>query len=585
MIVLKKAITIFYLLLQAIPCFSQLKNTKPNVILILSDDQGWGDFRSNGNSVVNTPVLDKLAKDGASFSKFYVSPLCAPTRASLLTGRYHLRTGAFYVTKGTETVREEETTIAEALKSAGYATGCFGKWHNGAHFPNHPNGQGFDSFFGFCGGHLTNYFNAEIEYNRVPVKAPGFITDVLTDSAMAFIERNKERPFFCYIPYNTPHSPFQVPDRYFDKYKKLGQDDVLASVYGMVENMDDNIGRILNHVTDLGLENNTIIIFMTDNGPQTYRYNGVMKGKKGDVDEGGVRVPLFIKYPGKFKSGLTINSATAHIDLFPTIMELCGVSNFKTLPLDGISLVPLLYNKTEKFIARSLFTHVSRSDKFTKYPGAVRKDNYLLVLQNKENFLFDLQADPGQKKDMKESKTEVLKELTGKYDEWFKDVTSKGLKRSAIPVVAEVSVIELPAHEAFTSGSLKYMGVKGYAHDWLINWSKDANASCWWELDIKDSGNYEIDLLYNCDKKALGASMVTAVEGKTVSRKLNSDFLKEVIPSPDRVKRIEAFEKNWAVFSVGNLHLSKGISKLILKTPDLNDNAVLEVKAIRLKKR
>jgi len=173
---------------------------RPNVLLLMTDDQGWGDIHSHGNQKLDTPVLDKLAADSVQFDRFYVSPVCAPTRASLLTGRYHLRTGVSWVTRGLETMRSEEVTLAEALKQAGYATGCFGKWHNGAHYPYHPNGQGFDEFFGFCAGHWNNYFDTHLERNGKAVKTRGYITDVLTDAAIAFIEKHRQRPFFCYVP-------------------------------------------------------------------------------------------------------------------------------------------------------------------------------------------------------------------------------------------------------------------------------------------------------------------------------------------------------------------------------------------------
>ncbi|HEX6984931.1 MAG TPA: sulfatase-like hydrolase/transferase, partial [Planctomycetaceae bacterium] len=204
---------------------------RPNVLLILTDDQGWGDIGSHGNEAVDTPNLDRLAGQGARFERFFVDPLCAPTRAALLTGRYSLRSGVHGVTRGHETMRTEEVTLAELFRDAGYATGCFGKWHNGRHYPNHPNGQGFDEFFGFCGGHWNNYFDTTLERNAEPVRTTGFITDVLTDEAIGFVRRNKDRPFFCYVPYNAPHWPPQVPDRYFEKYKARGLDDETATAY------------------------------------------------------------------------------------------------------------------------------------------------------------------------------------------------------------------------------------------------------------------------------------------------------------------------------------------------------------------
>ncbi len=189
---------------------------KPNVVLVMTDDQGWGDLRSHGNSLIDTPVMDRLAGQGARFEHYYVSPMCGPTRASLLTGRYNLRSGAAWVSHGLEVMRLNEVTIADALAGAGYATAAFGKWHNGEYGPYHPNYRGFQEFFGFCRGAWQNYFDATIEHNREPVRTKGYITDVLTDAALGFIEDNRDRPFFCYVPYNAPHHPFQVPARYVD---------------------------------------------------------------------------------------------------------------------------------------------------------------------------------------------------------------------------------------------------------------------------------------------------------------------------------------------------------------------------------
>ena len=263
--------------------------------MIISDDQGYGDLSLHGNPHVHTPHLDWLATNGIQFERFFVSPLCAPTRASLLTGRYSLRTEARGVSRGEETMRSEEVTIAELLRDAGYRTGCFGKWHNGENFPYTPNGQGYDDAFGFNLGHWNNYFDTTLERNAKPEKTHGYITDVLTDEALKFIEASRARPFFCSVAYNVPHSPFQCPDKYFDPHKRAGLNDFLASVYGMVENMDDNIGRLLAKLDDLKLRENTIVIFMSDNGPNGARYNARMRGVKGTYHEGGSRVPCFIR--------------------------------------------------------------------------------------------------------------------------------------------------------------------------------------------------------------------------------------------------------------------------------------------------
>jgi arylsulfatase A-like enzyme len=427
----KQQIIISLLLLCAVLTFNAdraaaqqaARTARPNVLLIMTDDQGWGDLRAHGNEQLDTPTLDKLAAEGAHFERFFVSPLCAPTRASLLTGRYSQRTGALWVTRGYETMRADEVTIAEALKPAGYETGIFGKWHNGAHYPYDPRGQGFDEFFGFCGGHWTNYFDTQLQHNDRMTLTKGYITDVLTDAAIKFIEQNRQRPFFAYVPYNAPHKPLQLPDRYFDKYKRRGLDDNLASIYGMVENIDDNVGRLLRKLDELRLAENTIVVYLHDNGPNGQRFNGGMKGVKGQVHEGGVRSPLFIRWPGQLKAGLNISQIAAHIDLFPTLLDLCGVAAPKNLQVDGASLAPLLKGKTQQWPDRMIFTyHFPNPDNARRGPGAVRTQQYRLVITDKGAELYDLLADPRQHQEIAAAHPEVVARLRSAYEAWWQDV-------------------------------------------------------------------------------------------------------------------------------------------------------------------
>src|SRR5262245_53285222 len=321
---------------------------RPNVLLILTDDQGYGDFSRHGNPHLQTPELDRFSEGAVRFERFFVSPLCAPTRAALLTGRYSQRTGVWGVTHSKEAMRPEEVTLAEALRAAGYRTGCFGKWHNGEQYPYTPGGQGFDEFFGFHNGHWNNYFDAELLRGTKFEKTRGYITDVLTDEALRFLDKNRSNPFFCYVAYTAPHSPFQVPDKYFNTYKKKGLDDTLACVYGMCANIDDNVGRLLSKLDQLKLRDNTIVLFLTDNGANTDRYNAGMRGRKGSVHEGGSRVPLFVQWPGHLKARV-VQEIAAHIDLYPTLLDLCGVTAPKGPPVDGVSLRPLLEGKSAKW--------------------------------------------------------------------------------------------------------------------------------------------------------------------------------------------------------------------------------------------
>jgi len=568
---------------------------QPNIILIITDDQGWGDIHSHGNDLIDTPVLDKLAAEGARFDRFFVSSVCAPTRASLLTGRYYLRTGTHGVTRGWENMRSEEVTIAEALKQAGYVTGCFGKWHNGAHYPYHPNGQGFDEFLGFCAGHWNNYFDTTLEHNgqlACPersrrVKTKGYITDVLTDSVLDFIEKHRKQPFFCYVPYNAPHGPFQVPDKYFDKYKARGLDDLLACIYAMCENLDDNIGRILKRLDELALSDNTIVLFLTDNGPNSDRYNGDMKGRKGSVHEGGVRVPLFIRWPGHIKPGINITQIAAHIDLFPTILELCGLPMPKTLPQDGISLVPLLKGEAENWPDRMLFTFRSSGGDAIGARGAVRTQRWRAVKDRKNWELYDMEADPGQNNDVSKKYPQVGQKLSDAYEATVKDVTQAGFDPLPIHIgYLEWPIVTLPGHEAFleppSKKGISYKGRSGWANDYVTNWTS-TEAYPWWPVEVVRPGHFEVTLMYTCPQQNLGAKVRVEIGGKSLETVVSKAHDPEPIPSPDRVPRGEVYEKVWAPLTLGSVELAKGRTRLVVKALEIPGKQAFDLKAVQLR--
>ncbi len=556
------------------------KNTKPNILLIMTDDQGWGDITSHSNPWLDTPVLDRLAEEGARFDRFYVSPVCAPTRASLLTGRYHLRTGVHGVTRGWETMRSEEVTLAEILKKAGYATGCFGKWHNGAHYPNHPNGQGFDEFYGFCAGHWNNYFNTTLDHNGTLVETDGYITDVLTDAALHFIEKNKNQPFFCYVPYNAPHSPWQVPDFYFNKYKAKGLDDTTACAYAMCENLDDNIGRLLKKLDQLKLSDDTIVLFLTDNGPNTDRYNGGMKGRKGSTHEGGIRVPFFVRWPGKIDTNLHIEPIAAHIDLLPTLVDLCGIPMPDTLPLDGVSLAPLLTDENADWPDRMIFTRWGRR-------GAVRTEQWRAVVTGDRWELYDMIIDPEQEKDVSDQHPEILKKLSAAYEKWLTEVTEEGFDPIPISIgFPESPEVVLPGHEAYLypekGKGISYVGSSGWANDWVTNWT-DTDAYPYWEVEVVREGQYEITLMYCCSKEDVGAKLRVEIAGQQVEGIIQKPHDPDPIPSPDRVPRKEVYEKIWAPLTLGTVKLPKGQTRLAVKALSKPGNTIIDLKAVKVK--
>ena len=550
---------------------------KPNIVLIMSDDQGWADIHSHGNPMLDTPVMDRLAASGTRLDRFFVSPVCAPTRAGLLTGRYPLRTGTTGVTRGRETMRSDEITIAQVLKTAGYTTACFGKWHNGAHYPYHPNGKGFDQFLGFCAGHWNNYFDTQLDQNGEPVRTQGYITDVLTDAAMAFIDKNRNRPFFCYLPYNAPHSPYQLPKKYFDKYRSRGADDELASVYGMIENLDDNLGRLLQKLDELKLAEDTIVIFIGDNGAGTERFNAGMRGRKGSTHEGGIRVPCFIRWPGHIQAGSNTDRIAAHIDLLPTLVELAGVQQARTLPLDGISLVPLLLGESENWPDRMIFTGFRNR-------GSVRTQRYRLVVQEEEPVeLFDMAADPGQLKNIAGERPEITSKLKQAYDEWHEEVTGPGLEVPPVPVGhRQRKLVELPAHEGHLEGGVKYQGVQGWANDWVTGWT-DIDMSVYWDIDVVREGSYEVTLMYTCSQRELGSKMCVQIASERLEGIVEKAHDPAPVPSPDRVKRKEVYEKIWAPLTLGTVRLEKRQTRLYVKALNIPANSALDLKAVRIR--
>jgi arylsulfatase A-like enzyme len=528
----------------------------PNIVLIISDDQGYGDFGFTGNEYVQTPNLDKLKGESVYFDRFYVSPVCAPTRASLLTGRYHLRTGTTWVTHGKEVMRSEERTIAESLREQGYATGCFGKWHNGEHYPHNPNGQGFDTYFGFSAGHWNNYFNTKLEYNGEEVRTEGYIIDVLTDSSLNFIERNKEKPFFCYIPFNTPHGPFQVADKYYNKYREMGLDEKNSAVYGMCENIDDNVGRILQKLDELKLTENTIVLYLTDNGPNGVRYNAGMKGIKAHVDEGGIRTPLIVRYPGVLPTGDTVFGIASHIDLLPTLHGLAGLDFSEKFPLDGIDLSEIMISG-ETIPERMIFTHQVNST-IQATPASVRTSQHRLVMKYGKTELYDMLLDPGQKTDIAAEYPDITKALASELSTWFDDVTSGESFIPRIPVgYDEAPRVSLPAPEAKLAGSIQFRGIMGWANDWLIGFESGENSASW-SLDVVKTGTYKVFVRLACEQPT-GSDVLKMQIGEDIHTfEISEAYTAPKVATPDRTPRTEVWEREWPEIQIGTIALNKG---------------------------
>ncbi|MBI3678934.1 MAG: arylsulfatase [Acidobacteria bacterium] len=553
---------------------------RPNVLLIMSDDQGYGDFSCHGNPHLKTPNLDRLAGEGAEFTRFYVSPVCAPTRASLLTGRYHLRSGVHGVTTGRETMRTSEVTLAEAMKPAGYRTALIGKWHLGEHYPYLPHAQGFDEFIGFRTGHWTEYWDTMLERNGKPYPTRGYIADVFTSEAIRFLEANARRPFFLYLAYNTPHAPYLAPEHHWERYRKMDLPPQVAAVYSMVANLDENIGRLMAALARLNLAEDTIVLFLTDNGPNGQRYNAGLRAAKGSVYDGGVRTPLFVRWPKHVEAGRKIPTLAAHIDVLPTVLDLCGVSRTSGPPLDGMSLRALLEGGATDWPDRKIFTWRGLRDQGGMYPGAVRTGRFHLI-NGKE--LYEIAADPGEKHDVAAGHPEKVRELRAAYEAWFRKAGDEcGFARPVIPAgYDEENPVELPAPQAYLEGELRYSRGSGFAHEWVTNWRR-LEDSVYWELEIVKAGRYQIRLRYLCPPGDTGSKLKVSVAGKTLEAKLETPTSMEPAPHRDLIPRPEVPQMRWAMLLMGSLDLPKGRTQLRVQAVEKPGTAVLELEAATL---
>lgn len=560
-----------------VACNGLSESRMPNIVMILADDMGWGDINANGNDLISTPVLNTLKSESLSFDRFYVCPLSAPTRAEMLTGRYFLRTGVSSVTRGYENMRSDEVTIAEVLRDKGYATGCFGKWHNGRYYPQHPNRQGFDEFVGFPVGHLGYYYDAWFLHNDEEKQSSGYTTDYFTGQALEFIERSRERPFLCYVSYNVPHSPFQVPEKYFSKYSQTGLDSTLSCVYGMVENMDGNIGLILQKLEDLDIAENTIVIFFSDNGPNTDRYNGGMKGRKGSVDEGGIRVPFYIKWPNNIKPGATEQLAQ-DIDIMPTLIGLCRLKYDPENPLDGIDLSGII--KDQKTFDRLIFSRQGNQN-FDNCNSSVRNNTYRLVLTGKDTLLYNLNDDPEQKNDIASNDQvttiSLLDELVRHNMSMMSDYKSVTTIEAGFPGERSFT---LPVQDASLSGKIRYSSIHpNQSH--TENWVQDGD-SVYWKLNINTSGTYEVEIQYGCGSDETGSTMRLSSNSDKVLFTIDQPFESMILPDRDYVKRSESVERTWSWMKVGKISLDKGTTRITLKLIEKHKESAGLIKAIRL---
>lgn len=469
---------------------------RPNVLVIMTDDQGYGDQACLGNPLLKTPNLDRLHGESMRLTNFHVSPTCTPTRASLMTGRYSLRAGVWHTLGGLSQLRADETTMADIFAENGYRTGMFGKWHLGDNYPFRPGDRGFHEVVRHGGGGITqipdywgnDYFDDTYFHNGVPEKYEGYCTDVWFDEAVRFIEENRDRPWLCYIAPNVPHGPYHVPEEYVDMYRDrtdLGN----AQVYGMVTHFDRCMGRLRRRLEELGLADHTILIYLTDNGATRWHreglYNAGMRGFKGTPFEGGHRVPCFIHWPAAgWIRGRGIDSLTAHLDLLPTLVAACGLDR-PDVQFDGHNLLPLLKGEAKSLPERVVITDIQRVPQPQKWRNSVvMKDHWRLVSGRQ---LYSLKTDPGQKKNVAGEHPDVLRELRGEYEKWWDDVSARFDETSRIVIGSER---ENPT--TLTCFDWHWDRKQSPHNQTQIRHGVRRNG--YWALDVSRTGTYDIEL-------------------------------------------------------------------------------------------
>ncbi|MDF7806365.1 arylsulfatase [Pontiellaceae bacterium B12219] len=470
---------------------------KPNVVIVITDDQGYGDMAFTGNPAIKTPTIDKLRNQSTLLNNFHVDPTCAPTRSALMTGRYSNRVGVWHTVQGRSMLRRREVTMADIFSANGYATGMFGKWHLGDCYPYRPEDRGFQHCIYHKAGGVgqapdywgNDYFDDTYVVNGKLQRFEGFCTDIWFDEGMKFIEANKNKPFFAYIALNAPHKPLYCPEEYSNPYENNPQVSH-AEFYGMIANIDENLDKLMKLLDDEGLADNTILIFMTDNGTaggleDGRGYDGGMRGMKNSEYEGGHRVPFMIRWPnGKIEAGKSIEQLTAHIDILPTFIDLCGLTAPET-EYDGSSLRELLYGDGKSWPDRALVVETQRVVTPEKWRHcAVMTDQWRLVNGVE---LYELKSDPKQEHDVAAQHPEVVERLRGKYDTFWNDVSQEHDLTSYMVIGSDRAPI-----------------VKLSSHDWLIDklppWNQnhikngDVAEESFWAIEVERDGDYEISL-------------------------------------------------------------------------------------------
>jgi arylsulfatase A-like enzyme len=569
---------------------------RPNVVIFLADDAGWGDFSHSGNTQVSTPGIDSIALRGVSLDRFYVSPVCSPTRAELLTGRYHFRGGVRGVSTGQERLNLDEKTLADAFKVAGYATGAFGKWHNGSQYPYHPAGRGFDEYFGHTSGHWGEYFDAPLEDNGRMAPTKGYIVDVCTDRALDFIGRHQDQPFFCFVAFTTPHSPWAVADADWQRFKalpitlpatkrSLEEPDHTRCALAMMENQDRNVRRVLAKLAEIGATDNTLVIYFSDNGPNSFRWNGGMKGKKGSTDEGGVRSVCYLSYPAKLPAGRVVDRIAGTVDLLPTITSLAGVARLGHKPLDGLDLTPLLAGGKvawpDRFIVSSWGNQVS-----------VRSQTHRLDSRGE---LYDMIADPGQTKPVNATNPGVAAELEAGARQWREEVAAARAKngnpehpedtldsRPFTVGYREFPITLLPARDGQPRGNVRRSSSAPNC-SYFVNWTATTDTLVW-NIDVHTAGRYAVAIDYTCPVPDAGSRIELSFKNARLGGIVKPGWAPPLYQNQDTLPRpaAESPMKEFRTLDLGEVFLPSGTGPLTLRALEIPGKQVMDLRRIIL---
>lgn len=478
----------------------KIKNkSRPNVIIVITDDQGMGDLSCMGNPYIKTPNIDKLYNESVRLTNYHVSTTCAPSRGALMTGRHTNRVNVFHTITGRSILFDDEVLLPQVFAQNGYTNGMFGKWHLGDNYPYRPEDRGFHEVVRIGGGGITqgpdywwnDGFDDTYWHNGILQKYEGYCTDVFFSEAIEFIEQNKDNPFLCYISTNAPHKPWNVPLKYLNLYKdEKALNDSYQRFYGMITNMDDNFKLLENKLLELDLKDNTVVIFTTDNGTAGGNkiFDAGLKGGKGSVYEGGHRVPLFIRWPdGKLTGGKDIEALVAHYDLLPTFVDLFDFDFNVVKPLDGKSLKSLFYDPTLKWENRILYVDTQRLQNLIKYRTYSVMDNNWRLINGEE--LYDMRTDRSQTKNLIKEHPEVAKRLAMGYEKWWQSIMSESPneKYGYIKVgSSKENPSRISAHDMFTG---KHNGA--WHQDGA---SKAVQATGKWKIEFLEDGEYTICL-------------------------------------------------------------------------------------------